>query len=72
MRRIVVEAAWSYRHRPGVRATLRRRLDGQPAAIQVISWRAQQRLCHKYLITKASLTGPIGETILRSRRVLEL
>lgn len=63
LRRIVVEAAWSYRHRPGVPTTLRRRLDGQPAAIQVISWRAQQRLCHKYrrLQTKGK-SSPLAVT----------
>jgi transposase len=46
VRRVVVEAAWHYRHPPGVGAALRRRQAGQPPAAVELAWRAQGRL-HK-------------------------
>lgn len=48
LRRIFVEAAWSYRHRPIVRGALKERLEGQDPAIQAISWKAQNRLHKKF------------------------
>lgn len=48
VRRIVVEAAWAYRHRPGIGKTLAGRQREQPAGITQIAWRAQQRLCGRY------------------------
>ena len=48
VRRILVQAAWHYRHRPAVGALLRRRRRGQPAAIIGIADRAQQRLHRRY------------------------
>jgi transposase len=47
-RRLLIEAAWSYRYQPAVRERLKRRQDGQPGTIQAISWKAQQRLHKKY------------------------
>jgi transposase len=47
-RRILVEAAWHYRHRPAVSRALRQRSAGQPAAVVSHAWRAQQRLHHRY------------------------
>jgi transposase len=46
MRRVIVEAAWHYRHPPRVGTTLRRRQVGQPAAVTETAWKAQRRL-HK-------------------------
>jgi transposase len=46
VRRVVVEAAWHYRHPPRVGTTLRRRQAGQPAAAVETAWKAQGRL-HK-------------------------
>jgi transposase len=46
VRRVVVEAAWHYRHPPRVGTTLRRRQAGQPAAVIETAWKAQGRL-HK-------------------------
>jgi transposase len=43
-RRLLVEAAWHYRRPPRTGSTLKRRQDGQPAAVLAISWQAQQRL----------------------------
>jgi transposase len=46
LRRVLVEAAWAYRHRPtAASGTLRARQQGQPAPIIAIATQAQQRLC---------------------------
>ncbi len=47
-RRVLVEAAWHYRHRPTLGHALRRRTEGQPPAIVSQAWRAQQRLHRRY------------------------
>lgn len=44
LRRVLVEAAWSYRHRPAVGYELRRRQQTQPQAVIDHSWKAQHRL----------------------------
>lgn len=43
-RRLLVEAAWHYRHRPHRSKALRSRQEGQPAEAVAVSWAAQQRL----------------------------
>lgn len=48
LRRIVVESAWSYRHRPGVGVTLRRRQEKVSQEIKEIAWKAQHRLHARY------------------------
>lgn len=48
LRRVVVEAAWAYRHGPAVRAPLRARHVGQDPAILAIAWKAQHRLHDRY------------------------
>jgi transposase len=48
LRRIVVEAAWSYRLRPGVGPALRKRQEGVPEEIKEIAWKAQVRLSKRY------------------------
>ncbi|MGP4109285.1 IS110 family transposase [Virgibacillus sp. L01] len=45
-RKLLIEAAWSYRLQPAVRDKLKKRQNGQPGAILDISWKAQTRL-HK-------------------------
>jgi transposase len=47
-RRVLVEAAWHYRHRPSLGGALARRSQGQPGAITKHAWRAQQRLHRRY------------------------
>jgi transposase len=47
VRRLLVEAAWHYRHRPSVTAMEKRR-KGQPAAVIAIADRAQQRLNRRF------------------------
>ena len=54
-RRVLVEAAWTYRYPARVGETLRARLDGLPKAVRDIAWKAQIRLCARY--RRLSLTG---------------
>ena len=48
LRRIVVEAAWSYRLRPAIGPRLRKRQEGVPEPIKEIAWKAQVRLTKRY------------------------
>lgn len=48
LRRVVVEAAWHYRHHPIVGHALRRRQEGQPEAVCQQAWQAQHRLHQRY------------------------
>jgi transposase len=49
LRRIVVEAAWAYRHRPGLGPKLRVRQREQSEDIKAIAWKAQHRLHARYV-----------------------
>jgi transposase len=53
LRRIVVEAAWSYRHRPAIGPRLRRRQETVPEPIKEIAWKAQVRLHKRYMKLQA-------------------
>jgi len=48
VRRVLVEAAWAYRHTPRVGRQLERRQQGQTPQIKAISWKAQVRLNGRY------------------------
>ncbi len=48
VRRVLVEAAWTYRHPARKTATLQRRAERTTPEIQEIAWEAQKRLCHRY------------------------
>jgi transposase len=48
LRRIAIEAAWSYRLRPCVGPALRKRQQGVPEEIKEIAWKAQHRLHKRY------------------------
>ena len=48
LRRVVVEAAWAYRHRPGVGGVLRKRQEVVSADVREIAWKAQHRLHTRY------------------------
>lgn len=48
LRRVVVEAAWAYRHRPSVGVALRQRQQTVSEEVKEISWKAQHRLHAKY------------------------
>jgi transposase len=47
VRRILVEAAQHYRHRPVLSAALRKRQHGVSQEVIKVSWEAQQRLCRR-------------------------
>jgi transposase len=49
LRRIAIEAAWSYRLRPGVGPALRKRQEGVAEEIKEIAWKAQLRLHKRYM-----------------------
>jgi transposase len=48
VRRLLVEAAWHYQHRPGVGVALARRRKGQPTRVIATADRAQHRLCRRF------------------------
>ena len=69
VRRLLVEAAWHHRHRPGISAPLRRRREGQPARVLAIADRAQERLCARFQrMTHRGITLP--KTIVAMAREL--
>jgi transposase len=49
VRRILVESAWSYRHRPAMSWAIRKRNEGVAPEVQAIAWKAQHRLHGKYM-----------------------
>ncbi|WP_292931437.1 transposase [Noviherbaspirillum sp.] len=48
VRRVLVEAAWTYRFAARKTAVLQRRAERTPEVIQDIAWSAQKRLCQRY------------------------
>lgn len=66
-RRLLVEAAWHYRHRAGIGPALARRRRGQPARIIAIADKAQTRLCGRFRKLKArqKLDGKIVVAVAR-------
>ena len=58
-RRLVVEAAWHYRHRPGIGRTLAQRRSGQPPRVIALADKAQQRLCRRFRRLAKYKPGPV-------------
>lgn len=52
-RRILVEAAWAYRHTPKVSLEMQKRLQDHSVGLQNRSWDAQLRLCKRFATLKA-------------------
>lgn len=48
LRRQIIEAAWHYRHRPGLRHSLGKRQVGLSDEVRAIAWKAQLRLTTRY------------------------
>jgi transposase len=48
LRRVMVEAAWAYQHKPWVGGFLLKRQQGLDQEIKDIAWKAQWRLCTRY------------------------
>lgn len=65
-RRLLIEAAWHYRHRPGMR-TLALRRRGQPARVIAIADKAMSRLHRRFhrLVAKGKPTPKVAVAIAR-------
>ena len=48
VRRVLIEAAWTYRHQARKTTVLQRRAERTSEPVQDIAWRAQKRLCARY------------------------
>ena len=65
LRRILVEAAWHYRHWPQMSVELRRRNQGVAAGVRRIAWEAQKRLNHRlYHLLKAGKSSQQAVTAM--------
>ena len=53
VRRVLVEAAWTYRHPARKTAVLQRRAERTSEVVQEIAWKAQKRLCARYRTLEA-------------------
>lgn len=68
LRRILVEAAWHYRHRPAPGAGIRARRVGQPESVLDIARRADSRLYRKFQRLRARKTN--GQAVVAVAREL--
>lgn len=70
LRRIVIEAAWAYRHRPSVGCRLRARQQGLAPQVTEIAWKAQHRLHDRYRklagrdVVKQKVIAAVGRELL--------
>jgi transposase len=48
LRRVIVEAAWAYQHKPWIGGWLAKRQQGLDEETKTIAWKAQWRLCTRY------------------------
>ncbi len=69
LRRVLVEAAWSYRHRPAKGLRMQARTRDLPAAINEIGWKAQHRLYRRYAALQAK-GKPFGTVVTAVGREL--
>jgi transposase len=69
VRRVLVEAAWHYRHRPRVGRVLMLRRRHQPGHVIAIADKAQQRLCYRFR-SFAAHHKPAGKIIVALAREL--
>lgn len=70
LRRVLVEAAWAYRHRPAVTGVLRQRQLGQSAPVLAIAHAAQTRLCTRYRRMAAKGKAPLFIATMIGRELL--
>src|SRR5512145_2384330 len=47
-RRVIVEAAWAYQHKPWIGGWLAKRQQGLDEETKAVAWKAQWRLCTRY------------------------
>jgi transposase len=48
LRRVIVEAAWAYQHKPWIGGWLAKRQQGLDEEFKTLAWKAQWRLCTRY------------------------
>jgi transposase len=60
-RRMLIEAAWSYRFPARISRDLLLRQEGLPKAIRDVAWKAQERLCRRY--RKLSQAGKLPTVV---------
>jgi len=67
LRRIVVEAAWAYRHRPALGSSLKQRQQRVSPAVREIAWQAQHRLHQRYrrLLGRGKLKPQVVTAVAR-------
>ena len=67
LRRVLAEAAWSYRHRPKLCGAPKQRQQGVSEEIKAISWKAQQRLYARYwrLTSRGKIPGKAITAVAR-------
>lgn len=67
LRRVLLEAAWTYRHRPKLCGNQKQRQRGLSEEIKAISWKAQQRLHRRYLrlTSKGKIPGKAITAVAR-------
>lgn len=67
VRRVLVEASWSYRFPARKTAHLQRRAEKTSEAVQAIAWKAQQRLCgrHRHLANAGKLAVQVNTAVAR-------
>jgi transposase len=68
-RRLLVEAAWHYRHRPHLGKALAERQAGQPAAAVAVSWSAQRRLNRTWARLRAKGKRPALVAVAAAREL---
>ncbi len=61
-RRLLIEAAWHYRHPPAIGKALRQRRQGQPARLLAVADRAQQRLHRRF--SRLSARGKMANKVV--------
>lgn len=71
LRRVLVEAAWAYRHRANTASRLLRvRQQGQPASVIALATKAQQRLCPRYHRLSERGKPPLAVATVIARELL--
>ncbi|ATJ81542.1 IS110 family transposase [Halomonas beimenensis] len=61
VRRVLVEAAWSYRFPARKTRIIQRRAEKTSPAVQAIAWEAQKRLCGRY--HRLAATGKVAQQV---------
>jgi transposase len=69
-RRLLVEAAHNYRHRPAVGEKLKARQSGQDPRVVQIAWRCQQRLHQRWMHLGGKRGKPAGTVAIAVAREL--